>query len=236
MGRTRKLLGLAALAALIGPPIAAAMRKRDARDEGGESSDEVRIGAYFEGRQFTSHATSFRAGTFESWYSGLDVDLRDATLDPAGATIAVKAFFSGVRVVVPEGWRIELHPRAIAGGVTDDTDGGTIGGPLLTVQASAVFGGVQVTTRAEAAWMPGIAGGHSENGHGGNGRASGLAVAEQQAATEAANEAAGTTEGAEAGEASRETEPAAVEATAEPAAVEATAEPAEAGPAEEPAS
>jgi hypothetical protein len=192
MGRTRKVLGLAGLAALIGPPIAAGLRKRDALDVGDEASDEVRIGAYFEGRRFESHATAFRSGGFEAWYASLDIDLREATLDPDGATVTVQALFAGVRLVVPEGWRVDLRPRAFAGGITDDTDGGAVGGALLTVQATAIFGGVQITTSAEPAWIRGAPADHSGNGHGGNGRAAGLAIAEQEAAAEAAADVAAT--------------------------------------------
>jgi hypothetical protein len=233
MGRTRRVLGLAALAALIGPPIAAALRKRDARDVGDATSDDVRIGAYFEGRRFESQAAAFRGGAFESWYAALDIDLRETTLDPAGATITVQSVFSGVRVVVPDGWRIAIHPRAFAGGITDDTDGGAVGGPLLTVQATAVFGGVQVTTSAETAWIRGAPAEHSGNGHGGNGRAAGLALAEKEAAAEAVE----VVEPAEAADATTVDvpKPAARKRTAAKAASEAPSETGGSGGAEEPA-
>ena len=105
MGKTRRLLGLGALAALVGPPIAAAIRKQGARDVGDETSDDVRIGAYFEGREFESEASAFADGEFEAWYAGLDVDLREATLDPAGATIVAKATSTPVATYSPAGRR-----------------------------------------------------------------------------------------------------------------------------------
>ncbi len=204
MGNTRRLLGLGALVALAGPPIAAAIRKQGARDVGDETSDDVRIGAYFEGREFESEASAFADGEFEAWYAGLDIDLREATLDPAGATIVAKAVFGGIRIVVPSDWRIELHPRAIAGGVTNDTDEGEVlgadaaaDGPIVTIEATAIFGGIQITTKADMSWGPAKMSADSQhgNGHHGNGhqadrRAAALKTSETNAAVEAAQETA----------------------------------------------
>jgi hypothetical protein len=49
---------------------------------------------------FHSTATAFRGGTLDCWYGGGIVDLRDATLDPAGAHLEVKAVFGGAQILV----------------------------------------------------------------------------------------------------------------------------------------
>ncbi len=155
----------------------AAVRKRNSVDAGDEASDDVSIGAYFEGRRFESHAKAFADGEFEAWYSGLDIDLREATLDPAGAMVIARGLFSGIRIIVPETWNVDLHARSFAGGISNETQG-PADGPLLTIEATAIFGGIQITTSAIPAWVPaGVAAaarrseGHEGNGHAGNGHA-----------------------------------------------------------------
>ena len=67
----------------------------------------VRLVAIFSPVAFHSTASAFRGGTLDCWYGGGIVDLRDATLDPAGARLEVKAVFGGAQIVVPAtgGWR-----------------------------------------------------------------------------------------------------------------------------------
>jgi len=146
MGRKRRLLGTLAVGAVVVPPVAAWVVKQRVPEVGDATSDEVTLVAVYEGRQSTSHARALRRMRLECWYGGLDVDLRAATLDPAGGDIVVRSVFGGVRIVVPDTWRVDVRSRPLFGGIDDDTEGEP-GGPVLTVDATAVFGGIQVTSR-----------------------------------------------------------------------------------------
>lgn len=48
---------------------------------------------------------------------GIDLDLREATLDPAGAMLVAEAMLGGVKVTVPAGWHVTVEQQARAGGV-----------------------------------------------------------------------------------------------------------------------
>ena len=76
------------------------------------------------------------------------MDLRDAQLDPAGATLEINALFGGGNLVVPEDWKVETSVIGI-GGVGDgrpkyerEPDA-----PTLRVEGKAIFGGWGITSR-----------------------------------------------------------------------------------------
>jgi hypothetical protein len=144
MGRIRRLAGLTALAGLIIPPVAAAVAKQRLISMGDEESTEVELVSIFEGRRFASRARGFRGGSVLAWYSGFELDLRDAALDPAGARLQVTSLFSGVQVRVPVDWRIRVDSSLnILSGL--DIEGHPAGtAPELVIEARALFSGVQV--------------------------------------------------------------------------------------------
>lgn len=79
-------------------------------------------------------------------FGGATLDLREAHLDD-GASVDAFAMFGGVDVLVPHGWRIALGGLPIFGGYEDRTgaDGDLpADAPTLTVNATAMFGGVAV--------------------------------------------------------------------------------------------
>ena len=53
---------------------------------------------------------------------GCEINLGDAKIT-SEAVIDVLAFWGGIEIRVPRGWRIENHVLAILGGVVDKTDG-----------------------------------------------------------------------------------------------------------------
>jgi hypothetical protein len=76
---------------------------------------------------------------------GVDLDLREATLAPEGATLDLSATWGGVNVVVPRAWKVVVEDRSVLGGVDarvtppeelpDDA-------PRLGVSITARLGGV----------------------------------------------------------------------------------------------
>lgn len=124
----------------------AAVKRREAVPQD-PASDEVDLVASFAPLEFHSESGSFRGGTVTTWFGGGELDLRDATLDPAGATIHVNALFGGGNLVVPESWNVETKVVGI-GGIGDgrpkverEADA-----PTLHVEGTAIFGGWGITS------------------------------------------------------------------------------------------
>lgn len=146
MGRTRKLLALTTLAAVGLPPLAAAV-VRSRFEETAEDDDDLRVASIFDGRRINAGSPAFRGGQALAWYGSLDLDLRGASLDPAGARLRVVALFAGARIIVPSGWDVRVRPIGVFGGVDARVDPPLVAGPQLIIDAIAVFAGVQVTDR-----------------------------------------------------------------------------------------
>jgi hypothetical protein len=130
---------------------AAAFAKRAVPSRGNEDSDELSLVAVFDGVELKSRAKAFKGGSMLAWFGGIAVDLRDAQLAP-GARLSVRTLFGGIAIKTPPGWRVESNVNAIAGGVDartpaqDDPDA-----PVLTAEGVALFGGVAIGAKAEAA-------------------------------------------------------------------------------------
>jgi hypothetical protein len=134
---------LSSIAAAIGARI---MKQRivplDAPD-----ADEVRLVAILEPLDFRSTASSFRGGTLDCWYGGGVVDLRGATLDPAGARIEVRGIFGGGQFIVPEDWRVTTDIRG-AGGIGDARPSieRPVTAPHLAIDGVVFMGGFGITS------------------------------------------------------------------------------------------
>jgi len=146
----------------IASALAAIVARGRMTSHGGPADDELDLVAIFEGMELASTAPALRRASVTTWYGGGSLDLRDATLDPAGAEIAARAVFGGFRLVVPPTWRVETHGIGIFGGFGDARNRELVDpeGPLLTIRGLALFGGVGIVSeapdldRAEAAQAP----------------------------------------------------------------------------------
>ena len=142
------------LLAGIASAIAAAMTKRRLTADGETAPDpsdnEPEVVAIFDGVELASTAPALRHGSLTAWYGGSSLDLREATLDPEGATLDVKAIFGGSQVIVPETWRVELKGAGFLGGFGDSRDQDLVvnEGPVLTVKGLAIFGGIGITSES----------------------------------------------------------------------------------------
>ncbi len=134
----------------IASAIAAAYARGRIESRGDEGDDEFDIAAIYAGRDFTSNARSLRRGSVLSWYGGGTVDLRGATLDPSGATLTAHSIFGGIRLVVPETWRVERDTIGVFGGVGDSRNPERVDDalPVLRLEGWSVFGGVGIVAEA----------------------------------------------------------------------------------------
>lgn len=145
-----RLLGLAFLAGLIIPPIAALVTKYRLGDQGRGAflpeANDLDTALIFDGGEYTSTAPSFTGGELLTWYGGGRLDLRGATLASDGADLRIRAIFGGVQIIVPTTWRIESESTSIFGGVADQTDAPEDpAAPVLRINTMAVFGGVAIS-------------------------------------------------------------------------------------------
>ena len=153
--RVFRALGLMSFGAYAGFAGAAALFKRAVPSRGDAESDEVALVAIFDGVQLKSHATAFKGGSMLAWFGGVAVDLREAQL-ASDAHLTLHALCGGIAIKVPAGWRVRSNLTALAGGVDvrvpEPEDAAA---PTLTLEGSALFGGVAVGARAaEAAPEP----------------------------------------------------------------------------------
>lgn len=112
-------------------------------DRTGQEASAIAI---FGGSTVQDRSDHFRHADVSAVFGGATLDLRQAHLDD-GASVDAFAMFGGVDVLVPQGWRITLTGLPIFGGYEDKTTGdGALppDAPILTVNATAMFGGVSV--------------------------------------------------------------------------------------------
>jgi len=134
------------IASLLG----AAYARGRMESHGEEGDDEFDLVNIYGARDFASNARALRRWSALSWYGGATVDLRAATLAPAGATAAARSIFGGIRLVVPETWPIERDTIGIFGGVGDARDADRIDEslPVLRLEGFSIFGGIGIVSEA----------------------------------------------------------------------------------------
>jgi hypothetical protein len=114
------------------------------------AADEVHLVATFAEMDFRSTSGAFRGGTVTTWFAGGVLDLRGATLDPAGATLRVNALFGGGNLVVPGSWNVETKVTGL-GGVGDGRSAvdRPADAPTLRLVGTAMFGGWGITSEPD---------------------------------------------------------------------------------------
>ena len=120
--------------------------------EGDSESNEFSVAAIIGGVDRVSTASSLRRGRVVAAVGGVNLDLREATLDPAGADLRVEAYVGGVQVTVPNTWRVPVEWEAVMGGVeanVPEPDGLPEDAPTLRIDAVARVGGLMVTAEKE---------------------------------------------------------------------------------------
>ena len=102
--------------------------------------------AVFSGAKTVDRSEHLNHTDVTAIFGGATLDLRDAPIDEV-ATVDAFAMFGGVQVLVPKDWRVSVGGLPIFGGYEDKTTGnGSLpaDAPLLKVNATAIFGGVEV--------------------------------------------------------------------------------------------
>lgn len=164
-----RLIILAVLAKIAGHvaiALAAVRCKRQAPPRPDPAADEIDLVTIMSGEEFASTASAFRGGRVICWYAGVDLDLRGATLDPAGAHLEVRTAYGGTRVVVAPGVPVRVAVPPIFGGTMNETGAPkpTAETPGLEITGFTVLGGLQVIAAEPGAEVSGWSG-KGEDGH-----------------------------------------------------------------------
>jgi hypothetical protein len=109
------------------------------------TADRVNTFNVFSGSEIASHSANFEGGSVGALFGGAEIDLRDAQPAP-GAALDVFVAFGGAEIKVPEGWHVITHGMPIFGGFENVTakERIPIGAPVLDVNATVFFGGLEV--------------------------------------------------------------------------------------------
>ncbi len=148
-------IGATVIAAVVGS-FAALNFKKKAPPRPDAGADEIDFASVMEGAEFASTSASFRGGRVLCWYGAADVDLREATIDPAGADLEVRTVFGGTRVVVAPGTPVSTRGPAIFGGVMSSVEGPepTAEVPGIRISGYTIFGGLQVIASERGLEIP----------------------------------------------------------------------------------
>ena len=89
-------------------------------------------------------SSDFAGGDAVAVMGGCQINLRDAKITKE-AVIDVLAFWGGIEIRVPRGWRIDNQVVAILGGIVDKTERDVpADAPTLILRGSAIMGGVEI--------------------------------------------------------------------------------------------
>ena len=117
-------------------------------DPGSAHFDLVTI---FEGLEFASVSQELEGGSAVVVCGGVDMDLTEAHLCEEGARLSLLTVCGGIRLMVPDEWRVDVTGSAFMGGAdTQFTPATSLpdDAPTLTVDAQTYMGGVQIISRA----------------------------------------------------------------------------------------
>jgi hypothetical protein len=89
-------------------------------------------------------SSDFIGGDVVAVMGGCEINLASAKIAKE-AVIDVLAFWGGIEIRVPRGWRVDNQVLAILGGIVDKTERDVpAGAPTLIIRGSAIMGGVEV--------------------------------------------------------------------------------------------
>lgn len=88
---------------------------------------------------------SFKGGSISVVFGAAEIDLRSAQLAEEGAVLDISTIFGGVEIRIPESWMVQTRSSAVLGGVDVKYSNTEVNiGKRLVINASAVFGGVEI--------------------------------------------------------------------------------------------
>lgn len=98
------------------------------------------------GAQLRIESQAWKGGELRVTAGGVDLDLRQARLDPEGAVLAVQVLMGGIHIRVPDTWKVQCDVSPLLGGADDMTlsTQGVGSAPRLRIVGNVTLGGVSV--------------------------------------------------------------------------------------------
>jgi hypothetical protein len=91
------------------------------------------------------YAVDFRGGSITAVMGGVEIDLRKVTVTSGTAYLDVFAFWGGIEIKVPSGWRVDASVAPVMGAFENKADSLSVsGGPGLVVRGYAIMGAVTI--------------------------------------------------------------------------------------------
>lgn len=151
---------LAKIAGHVAVALAAVRSKQQAPPHPDPAADEIDLVTIMSAEAFASTASAFRGGRVISWYAGVDLDLRGATIDPGGARLEVRTAYGATRVVVAPGVPVRVSAPAVFGGSMNQAHAPrpTAEAPGLEITGFTVLGGLQVIAAEAGSELSGWSG------------------------------------------------------------------------------
>ena len=108
------------------------------------AGSDTDIVAVFDNRS-VERVGPFAGGSLTAVFGDLRLDLRHATLDPAGATVQVTAVFGDVDLEVPEGWNVKVSGPELLGDVNlRAAHEPPADAPILQLRVVTIFGDIDI--------------------------------------------------------------------------------------------
>jgi hypothetical protein len=101
--------------------------------------------AVMAGNVLTLGSQPLSGGSAVAVMGGVTIDLGSVRPEAGDVVVDVLAFWGGIDVRVPRGWRIESRVAEVLGGLEDKTVAPADNAPRLVLRGSAIMGGVSVT-------------------------------------------------------------------------------------------
>lgn len=100
----------------------------------------------FSGLELKIESQAWQGGELGVMAGGVEIDLRYARLDPAGAVLDIRVVMGGVDLRVPDTWQIQNDVTPLLGGADDSTRStqGSIDAPLLRIVGTVTMGGISI--------------------------------------------------------------------------------------------
>lgn len=111
--------------------------------------NQLTINTFFTYQMLKIESKELIGGQISSVFSGLELDLRNAQMVPDGATIELNNVFSGVEIIVPKNWRVNIIGKAIFGAFQNNAEAKEgENNPQLTIKGVVIFSGVEIKTKS----------------------------------------------------------------------------------------
>ena len=101
------------------------------------------IGAVFSGQNIDMKGEKFTGKKVSAVFGGLKLDLRKAVIKE-DAVIDASAIFGGIDILVPDDVVVKVKSNALFGGVKSKHDDAKEGAPVVYVNGTAMFGGIEI--------------------------------------------------------------------------------------------